>query len=97
MINKIYQWDEKNWKLSVTAGDKKIFWRISNVLEDNKKTGEQTEQNDLWCKVSARNVNSIQDWIQRDIVSLSREVLCYLIIFSGRMHYSLDTFITWKM
>lgn len=45
-------------------------------------------------KPSARNVNPIQDWIQRDIVLLSREVLSYLIIFSGRMHYGLDTFIT---
>lgn len=83
--------------LSILPGMVKSFWELGICWKIIKKMRERTEKNDLWCKVSARNVNSVQDWIQRDIVSLSREVLSYLIIFSGGMHYGLDTFITWKM
>lgn len=83
--------------LGILLGMKKSFWELEIYQKTIKKSRERIEQNDLWCKVSGRNVNPIQDWIQRDIVSLSREVLSYLIIFSGRMQYSLDIFITWKM
>lgn len=61
--------------LGILLGMKKSFWELGIYQKTIKKSRERIEQNDLWCKVSGRNVNPIQDWIQRDIVSLSREVL----------------------
>lgn len=77
--------------------EEKIFLSIRNVLENSKKYEIMKLNKMTFDVVSARNVNPIHGCLQRDIVSLSREILSHLIILSERMHCDLDTFITLKI